>query len=42
MANEGVSKIAVFDREHFLGFISDVDVLKAVDAKVKKTKGAKA
>jgi CBS domain-containing protein len=30
MANENVSKIAVFDREDFLGFISDVDLLKAV------------
>ena len=30
MANEGVSKIAVFDKEAFLGFISDVDIMKAV------------
>ena len=29
MANEGVSRIAVFDREDFLGFVSDIDVLKA-------------
>lgn len=42
MANEGVSKIAVFDGERFLGFISDVDILKAVDAKRKKRKEAKA
>lgn len=41
MANEGVSKIAVFDGENFLGFISDVDVLKAAASKVRKTKGAK-
>lgn len=41
MANEGVSKIAVFDGESFLGFISDVDVLKAAASKVKKTRGAK-
>ena len=37
MANEGVSKIAVFDRENFLGFISDVDILKAI---VSMKKGA--
>ena len=37
MANEGVSKIAVFDRENFLGFISDVDILKAI---ISKEKGA--
>jgi len=36
MANESVSKIAVFDRENFLGFISDVDILKAVVAKAAK------
>ncbi|OGS43302.1 MAG: hypothetical protein A3K76_02775 [Euryarchaeota archaeon RBG_13_57_23] len=41
MANEGVSKIAVFDGENFLGFISDVDVLKAAASKVRKTKGTK-
>lgn len=40
MANEGVSKMAVFDRENFLGFISDVDILKAVASKGKKSKGA--
>jgi len=33
MANEGVSKIAVFDKEKFLGFISDIDILRAVTAK---------
>lgn len=37
MANENVSKIAVFDREEFLGFISDVDIMKAI-----VSKGAKA
>jgi CBS domain-containing protein len=29
MAEEGVSKLAVFDKESFVGFVSDVDVLKA-------------
>ena len=33
MANEGISKIAVFDKEKFLGFISDVDIMRAVVAK---------
>lgn len=33
MANEGVSKIAVFDKEEFLGFISDIDILRAITAK---------
>lgn len=42
MANEGVSKIAVFDGESFIGFISDVDILKAVASKSRKAKGAKA
>ena len=37
MAHEGVSKIAVFDREDFLGFISDIDILKAI---ISKEKGA--
>lgn len=41
MANEGVSKIAVFDKEDFLGFISDVDILRAVSAKANAAKGAK-
>jgi signal-transduction protein with cAMP-binding, CBS, and nucleotidyltransferase domain len=36
MANEGISKIAVFDKENFLGFISDIDILKAVATKAKK------
>lgn len=36
MANEGVSKIAVFDRDNFLGFISDIDLLKAVAKKSEK------
>ncbi len=30
MADEGVSKLAVFDRENFLGFVSDLDILRAV------------
>ncbi|HUV60831.1 MAG TPA: CBS domain-containing protein [Thermoplasmata archaeon] len=30
MANENVSKIMVFEGEHFLGSVSDIDVLKAV------------
>ncbi len=42
MANEGVSKVAVFDGENFLGFISDVDVLKAVAHRSKKSKGVNA
>ncbi|MGD9963107.1 MAG: CBS domain-containing protein [Thermoplasmata archaeon] len=29
MADEGVSKLAVFDRENFLGFVSDLDILAA-------------
>jgi len=33
MVNEGVSKIAVFEKDKFLGFISDVDILRAVVAK---------
>lgn len=40
MSNENVSKIAVFDREDFLGFISDVDILKAVAAKAAMNKEA--
>jgi CBS domain-containing protein len=36
MANENVSKIMVFDRDNFLGSISDVDVLKAIVAKASK------
>ena len=30
MADEGVSKLAVFDKESFVGFVSDIDVLKAL------------
>jgi CBS domain-containing protein len=30
MTNEGVSRVAVFDKEKFLGFVSDVDILRAV------------
>ena len=41
MANENVSKMAVFDKENFLGFISDVDILKAVSAKSKAKANAK-
>lgn len=33
MANEGISKIAVFDKEKFLGFISDIDIMRAFVAK---------
>jgi signal-transduction protein with cAMP-binding, CBS, and nucleotidyltransferase domain len=41
MANEDISKIAVFDKENFLGFISDVDIIRAVSAKRRvKQKGA--
>jgi CBS domain-containing protein len=32
MANEGVTKIMVFDRENFLGSVSDIDLLKAIAA----------
>jgi len=30
MTNEGVSRIAVFDKEKFLGFVSDIDILRVV------------
>ncbi len=40
MANERVSKIAVFDGDEFLGFISDVDILRAIAARTKQTKEA--
>ena len=33
MADEGVSRLAVFDKENFLGFVSDLDVLRAASAK---------
>ena len=33
MSNEGVSKLMVFDREEFLGYVSDVDILRAVAGK---------
>lgn len=44
MADEGVSRLAVFDKENFLGFVSDLDVLRAASAKKpsKAEKGAKA
>lgn len=41
MSNERVSKIAVFDRDTFLGFISDVDILKAVAKKADSKMEAK-
>lgn len=40
MANEDVSKIAVFSGEEFLGFISDVDIMRAIASKSSKEKGA--
>ena len=41
MANENVSKIAVFSGEEFLGFISDVDIMRAIASKgSKEGKGA--
>jgi len=40
MTNEGVSKIAVFDRDAFLGFISDIDILNAVAKKADSKKEA--
>lgn len=33
MSDEGVSKLAVFDGENFVGFVSDLDVLMAVAGK---------
>lgn len=40
MANENVSKIAVFDGDEFLGFISDVDIMRAIASRApKKAKG---
>lgn len=36
MADEGVSKLAVFDRENFVGFVSDLDVLAAAAKKTRK------
>jgi CBS domain-containing protein len=41
MTNEGVSRIAVFDKEIFLGFISDVDILRAVVSRSKTDKGGR-
>lgn len=38
MANENVSKIAVFQGDEFLGFISDVDIMRAIISKVSKEK----
>jgi signal-transduction protein with cAMP-binding, CBS, and nucleotidyltransferase domain len=38
MSNENVSKIAVFDREEFLGFISDIDIMKAATKGKKEAK----
>jgi len=45
MANEKVSKLAVFDRENFLGFVADTDVLGAAVEQARHEvhkKGAKA
>lgn len=36
MADEGVSKLAVFDRENFVGFVSDLDILAAAAKKTPK------
>ena len=33
MANENVSKIIVFDKEDFIGVVSDVDLIRAVSSK---------
>ena len=33
MVNEKTSKLMVFDREDFLGYVSDVDILRAVAEK---------
>ncbi|MBU0685724.1 MAG: CBS domain-containing protein [Thermoplasmatota archaeon] len=41
MANERVSKIAVFNADEFLGFITDVDILKVIAARAKQIKEAK-
>ncbi len=41
MANENVSKIAVFDGEEFVGFVSDVDIMRAIASKGERVeKGA--
>lgn len=40
MANEGISRIAVFDRDVFLGFVSDVDIMRAAVSKTRTEKGA--
>jgi len=40
MTNEGVSRIAVFDKESFLGFVSDVDILRAIVSRTNAGKGA--
>ena len=39
MTNEGVSRIAVFDKEKFLGFVSDVDILRALASGADKGAG---
>jgi CBS domain-containing protein len=36
MAFENVTKIMVFDRENFLGSVSDIDILKAIASKASK------
>ena len=33
MANENVSKIIVFDKEDFLGVISDIDIVRAISSR---------
>ena len=42
MADENVSKLAVFDRDNFMGFVSDIDLLMAAirDAHEQPTKEA--
>lgn len=39
MANEKVSKLAVFDGENFLGFVADTDVLKAAAEQARSASG---
>jgi len=39
MSDEGVSKLAVFDGENFVGFVSDLDVLMAVAGKAPQKGG---
>ncbi len=39
MVNERVSKLMVFDREDFLGYVSDVDIMRAMVEKASGGKG---